>query len=185
MTRNLDTKGNETMVSKQFRSRVIAVGLAMFAGAAFATVTFDPLSGAGFVGKGDVQLAFGWNNATLQTNAGSLSFSEAVTESYTAVCTWVTGEGTRGEKTHNVTHTLTTEVSGAVQYDARTHKQVDGFILTGFGPQTVSGTVPVVDGPCPGNAGTGGTWSSVQLDSALAGLYVTFGTDTKLLLSLQ
>ena len=32
--------------------------------AALATVTFDPATGIGFVGKGDVQLAFGWNNAT-------------------------------------------------------------------------------------------------------------------------
>lgn len=34
-------------------------------GSALATVTFDPGTGTGFVGKGDVQNAFGWNNAQL------------------------------------------------------------------------------------------------------------------------
>jgi hypothetical protein len=32
-------------------------------------VTFNETNGTGFVGKGDVQVAFGWNNKQLQTNA--------------------------------------------------------------------------------------------------------------------
>jgi hypothetical protein len=36
------------------------------AGAAFAAITFNPDDGTGFVGKGDVQEAFGWNNHALQ-----------------------------------------------------------------------------------------------------------------------
>lgn len=35
-------------------------------GIATATVTFDPTTGKGFVGKGDLQTAFGWNNNQLQ-----------------------------------------------------------------------------------------------------------------------
>ncbi|MGY4645795.1 hypothetical protein [Cellulomonas sp. URHB0016] len=45
------------------------------AGAAQASVTLDAASGAGFVGKGDVQTALGWNNAVLQKNAESLTFT--------------------------------------------------------------------------------------------------------------
>jgi hypothetical protein len=55
---------------------VLAAGLlALTAQAASASVTFDPLTGNGFVGKGDVQTAFGWSNATMQTNHTSITFS--------------------------------------------------------------------------------------------------------------
>jgi hypothetical protein len=62
-------------------SGAAVVGLA---GAAGAAVTFDPscpyqpsnATGAcGFVGKGDVQSALGWNNDKLQKNANTLQFS--------------------------------------------------------------------------------------------------------------
>ena len=45
------------------------------ANAASASVQVDPATGAGFVGKGDVQTAFGWSNKTLQDNATSVRFS--------------------------------------------------------------------------------------------------------------
>lgn len=143
------------------------------------SVTFDTSTGTGFVGKGDVQLAFGWNNAQLQNNASGLSFLYESSETYSAVCTWITGEGTRGERTHSVTHSRDVSVSDQIKYDARTHRQVDGFILTGFGTVSESGEVPVVGGPCPGNNGTDGTWSSVELiSSSTGGLYVRYGTTT-------
>ena len=47
----------------------------MLAPAASAAVTFNETNGTGFVGKGDVQVAFGWNNKQLQTNATGVSFS--------------------------------------------------------------------------------------------------------------
>jgi len=47
----------------------------MLAPAASAAVTFNETNGTGFVGKGDVQVAFGWNNKQLQTNAKDVSFS--------------------------------------------------------------------------------------------------------------
>jgi len=47
----------------------------MLAPAASAGVTFNETNGTGFVGKGDVQVAFGWNNKQLQTNATGVSFS--------------------------------------------------------------------------------------------------------------
>lgn len=48
------------------RKRVVA--------SALAAVTFDASTGTGFVGKGDVQLAFGWNNKQLQANAAGVTF---------------------------------------------------------------------------------------------------------------
>lgn len=149
---------------------------------AFAIVTFDPATGAGFVGKGDVQLAFGWNNQQLQTNAGGVSFSYSVTQAYTAVCTWVTGEGTRGEQTHNVNHTESTQVNDVVAFDARSRTQITGFTLKGFGTTTSVGTEPRVGDPCPGNEGTDGTWSSVTPNGApTGGLFVNYGTSSALL----
>lgn len=49
--------------------RIIAAGVAVITTAvitmspAFALVSFSSDTGTGFVGKGDVQSAFGWNNA--------------------------------------------------------------------------------------------------------------------------
>jgi hypothetical protein len=151
--------------------------LAVSAIGAFAAVNFDPSTGTGFVGKGDVQLVFGWNNQALQANASGVTFSYNATDTYSAVCTWITGEGTRGEQTHDVTHSTSTVVNSAVVYEARKNKQLDitGFNLTGLGATTETGTVPVVGGPCPGNAGTDGTWTSVTLASSTGGLYVNYG----------
>jgi hypothetical protein len=47
----------------------------LLAPAASAAVNFNETTGTGFVGKGDVQVAFGWNNKQLQTNAGTVKFS--------------------------------------------------------------------------------------------------------------
>lgn len=156
----------------------IAVAAALFSVAAFAQadVTFDPLTGNGFVGKGDVQLAFGWNNAQLQSNASGLSFSYQVRQDYVAVCTWTTGEGTNGEHTHNVSHTFKYKLGASISYAPRVMNQITGFILKGIGTETSIGTVPVVGGPCPGNQGTGGTWSSVTTSgTGVDGLFVSYG----------
>lgn len=142
---------------------------------AFAAVTFDPTTGTGFVGKGEVQIAFGWNNQQLQKNASGVTFSFNTTDTYDATCTWTTGEGTRGQRTHNVDHTRTTAVSGVVAYDARVRNQITGFNLTGFGATTTTGAVPVVGGPCPGNAGTDGVWTEVVLTGSTGGLYFNYG----------
>ena len=167
----------------QKKSVVLALGAVLASAAiAYATVTFDPTTGTGFVGKGDVQLAFGWNNAGLQRNASGVTFSYSATDTYEAVCTWTTGEGTRGEQTHNVGHDKTTSVNSAIAYDARIRNQITGFILTGLGATTTTGgSVPEVGGPCPGNQGTEGVWTSVVLVSSAGGLFVNYGGNSVLL----
>lgn len=55
---------------------------------ATASVTLNS-DGSGFVGKGDVQAAFGWTNAKLQQNAGGVTFStaQAVSQDFTQALT--------------------------------------------------------------------------------------------------
>jgi hypothetical protein len=50
------------------------VGLAL-AGTAGATPTFDPSSGTGFAGAGDIQSAFGWTNPQLRARLRSTTFT--------------------------------------------------------------------------------------------------------------
>jgi hypothetical protein len=156
---------------------VALLALALGATAAFAAVTYDPDTGTGFVGKGDVQTAFGWNNSQLQANASTVTFSYNATDTYDAVCTFTTGEGTRGERTHNIDHTKSTVVNSTVASQLRKNNQLDitGFNLTGKGATTTQGTVPVVGEACPGNLGTDGTWTSVTPTGSTGGLFVNYG----------
>lgn len=143
-------------------------------------VTFDPSTGTGFVGKGDVQSSFGWNNAGLQANAAGVTFFYDSRASYTAVCTFTTGDGTPGQKTHNVDHHKKIGALSDIEYSARVHHQIDGFILEGFegAGQESGGTIPVEGDPCPGNPGHDGIWTSVTADTSGTGLYVSWnGTD--------
>lgn len=162
---------------------VALVALAMTATAAFAAVTFDSATGKGFVGKGDIQVPWGWNDKQLQTNAGGVTFSYDATENYEAVCTFVTGEGTRGEKTHNVARESSTAVNSQVAYENRTNpkSKITGFNLTGLGQTTESGVVPVVGGACDGGP-NGGSWTSVELVSSEGGLYAHYSGKDSILL---
>ncbi|TWI12076.1 hypothetical protein [Aerolutibacter ruishenii] len=174
-------------MKRTVRQAVIGLALALASTSALAAVVFDVNTGVGSVGKGDVQEAFGWNDAALQASAGGVTFTYGFTAVYAAVCTWTTGEGTRGEKTHNVAHSQEMDVSSAINVALRRNPQskVTGFSLTGYGDSfSESGTVPVVGGPCPGNQGHGGVWSSVTLlAGSEGGLYVNYG-DQKVLLPL-
>lgn len=154
------------------------LALALACATALAAATFDADTGPGFVGKGDVQDAFGWNNAALRNNAAGVSFSYEATTTYAALCTFTTGDGTRGEQTHYVPHTIGLAIGSSVLHTARQHHQIDGFDLTGFGESfTETGTIPVVGNPCMGNPGHGGVWTSVErLEGGEGGLYVNYGT---------
>lgn len=162
---------------KRLLGVVIASGALLIPTAANAAVTFDSTTGTGFVGKGDVQLAYGWNDAKLQANAAGVTFSYDTKDTYAATCTWTTGEGTRGERTHNVNHNRSTAVNSSIAYEARKNSQgkITGFNLNGFGSETSDGAAPVVGEACPGNPGTDGLWTAVSLDSSTGGLFVHYG----------
>jgi len=161
--------------------KLITVGallaaVALSASGASAAVTFDQITGTGFVGKGDVQLVYGWNNHQLQANAANVSFSYSSEDKYSAVCTFTTGEGTRGERIHNISHKRTAQVNNTVERELRKNKlgDVTGFTLTGYGAQSSSGSVPVLGGPCQGNSGHGGEWTSVEQTGSSGGLFVHY-----------
>jgi hypothetical protein len=132
-----------------------ALGAITLASVAYAAVTFDPLTGMGFVGKGDVQLALGYNNAQLQDNAGSLVF-----EMETTVVTEVSWECTndRNEKIQVRQQTTTVETQAVLSSISRVKNQITGFFLTGFfgTPTQTSETEGPPLNSCPSAAGS---WS--------------------------
>lgn len=139
------------MKSKFYRLWTLALALVVTgAGIALAIVTFDPASGTGFVGKGDVQEVFGWNNKALQDNANSVQF-RVVTEEVTET-TW-TCDRDAGPQTQERARTTTTETQGVVSSVARERNQITGFNLIGYEgtPTTTSTTEGPAVGSCPTN----------------------------------
>ena len=151
-----------------------AAATALLSSAAWATWNIDD-SGHGFVGKGDVQLALGLNNAQMQAQAGSLSFTLRDTVEYDVYCQNATG--------HSVLHNSfdrQRHINDSVTYSSRSHNQVDGFNLVGFGDGGDSGSNPV---DCPTGwspdpdaalaAGVGdGTTYIIETGSSGGGLFV-------------
>jgi hypothetical protein len=133
-----------------------AASVALIASSASAAVTFDPETGEGFVGKGDVQDAFGWNNKQLQDNASSVEF--AVSLESVSSATW-TCDRDAGPQTQERSNTTTTTTQGLVDSLARERNQITGFYLTGFGEN--SSMDSETDGPAVGSCPTG--WSAIDL----------------------
>jgi hypothetical protein len=121
--------------------------------ALMAAVTFDPATGYGFVGKGDVQLVYGWNNKALQDHADDVEFrvnSRVVTE-ISWICT-----NTNNETTQERERTTTTTVQGVLESVARERNQVTGFILNGYDGDSIDSST--TDGP-PLNSCPAGPWT--------------------------
>jgi hypothetical protein len=115
---------------------VLAIGV--MASSAFASVTYDAATGTGFVGKGDVQTALGYNNAQMQANADNLVFTQESETVYDIVVEWDTNEG-KNQKHHRITQKEMTTFSDVISYDAKRKNQVVGFDLTGVETSIVEG----------------------------------------------
>jgi hypothetical protein len=132
------------MIKAACAAAALTVAAAVPAGAA---VTFDPATGTGFVGKGDVQFALGLNNAQLQ-NGGPYVFTySAVTEQETSWVCLNERNGNQQERERTTTST-TTGVASSIE---RVRNQITGFNLAGFqGTPSVTATT---EGPplnsCP------------------------------------
>lgn len=161
--------------------------MALVSTAAWASVTFDPDTDTGFVGKGDVQMAFGWNNSQAQKNATSVLFTYESDQSYDVTCEWTTVTGGKNSKTiyHAVTNHKSTSVTDTVAYDARLKNQYTGYNLTGAGSTVTTGTpVPNIGDACPQGGGLSDSdppandavVTDVEIDpaSVISGLFVTF-----------
>jgi hypothetical protein len=103
---------------------------ALFATSASAEVTFNPATGTGFVGKGDVQSAFEWNDAGLQAHADGISFTFAVSATWNVPCV----NNKARTPVFHVFKRHTSFDAGIVAHVARENPndKVTGFILTGF-----------------------------------------------------
>src|SRR5688572_20585347 len=90
---------------------------------AFAAVTFDPATGAGFVGKGDVQLALGLNNAQVQNANPQFKYNSSSTTvtSYSWTCDKDTGPQTQERANETTT---TNSIQGVVSSTARVKNQI-------------------------------------------------------------
>jgi len=157
----------------------IAATVALSATAAFAyTLNAD---GTGFVGKGEVQTAFGWNNKAVQTNADAVNFQvETVTEN-----SWVCSRtGPQGqEQTQERENVRTTSaLIDSVTRDNK--KQVTGFTLSGYQRDADGNVVETVinrDGPALGTCPTGWTAGPIESEVISSELYATFGTQKVLI----
>jgi hypothetical protein len=142
---------------KRIAAAAAAAGFALVLTAGSAMAYDIDASGNGFVGKGEVQLAFGWNNKQLQDKAGDVSFRLASTSS--TAYSW-TCDRDAGPQTNERSNTTTTTTQGLVDGVARDgKKQFTGFNLFGFdGPVTES---EERDGPkayeCPSG------WTAVDM----------------------
>ena len=136
----------------------IVAGALLVGSAAGAAVTIDA-EGKGFVGKGDVQVPFGWSNAQLQQNAAGVSFSVAsvsVTDT-DWTCSRLNNQGM--EQTQERERTTTTETTGVLSSLARDgKKQLTGFNINGFTGTTVTVSH---DGPAVGSCPNGWTASGL------------------------
>lgn len=112
-------------------------------------IEIDGTTGTGFVGKGDVQYTFGWNNAQLQQNADKVRFraaSTVVTER-TWVCSRTNPQGV--ELTQERARTTTTVVQGLLSAVGRLRNQITGFNVLGYSGTPSVGTSS--DGPALGS----------------------------------
>ncbi len=172
---------------------------ALISTAAIASVTFDNTTGVGFVGKGDVQLVYGQNNAAIQNaliaNPQAYTFSYVESTSYDVTCEWTTVTGGKKPKTifHAVTNTKTSSITSAINGAPRQTKgqnQFTGFNLSGIASTiTTGGTVPSVGDACPQGGGNASsdpeendalvTLVEMSPDNVPGSLYVTYLGNTQ------
>jgi hypothetical protein len=161
-----------------------AAGIALATTTAFAIVSFDPATGTGWVGKGDVQTAFGWNNAAMQQRHTQITFEYDNLTQHTFECEWWTGPA-RNRQYHSTTTTETTGVQGVLASDSRRTGQWTGWHLTGYVTSGGSGNFTP---DCNGNGeGDGNSGEKTLIEGSLTstplggGLYAVYNGDRRAL----
>jgi hypothetical protein len=133
----------------------VAMTALLSATAAFAAYTFDPASGTGFVGKGDVQLVYGYNNQQLQTNAAKIDFRTSTTSETTWTCSKPNPSSPdKPDIVNNRSNETTTQgLATTVARDTSKGKNgpVTGFNLTGYDSPATTVTSGSAIGSCPAN----------------------------------
>ena len=156
-----------------------AAAAACVSTAAFASISFNPTTGTGFIGKGDVQSALGLNNPQLQAlyAAGGLNFAFTENVDYKYVCTWIADDGQTEPVAKNKTIKVKKSLNVSLNVQGRDissgiNGPNTGFIINGFGGTTTSEPIPMVGDAC--DAGDGarpkpGTVTSVTVNSNTGG----------------
>jgi hypothetical protein len=123
------------MQSNSLKSTLAIAACAAIGAATYAAVIIDD-EGRGFVGKGDIQNAFGWDNATLQENADSVLFRFVDQETIEWQCVKTVTTGGPNPEIKIITQVKESiqGINAAIAYDARKNKkgQITGFVLEGF-----------------------------------------------------
>lgn len=178
----MSKRGIGLMRKKSFVFAATAAGFAAslaLASPAAATVTFDAATGTGFVGKGDVQIVFDWNNKALQTHASTVDFRvDSVSETtWTCTKTIVTGNDETKEVVQERSNT--TSVQGLVTTVARDNSKgkdggITGFFLEGFEGTPTLETDGREVGSCPANPSGFVYDGNAQTTESGGGLEVTY-----------
>ncbi|MCG9698156.1 hypothetical protein [Shewanella sp. Isolate11] len=113
----------------KIKNTVVALASLFIALSANASVTYDE-NGVGFVGKGDIQSLFDWNNSQLQENAGALQFRFISEGTITWKCERYTGD----KLTKTTYPSTSTSVDAGATLDSRKNKKgmITGFNLEGM-----------------------------------------------------
>jgi hypothetical protein len=129
--------------------------VAVFATAVYAA-TFDPATGFGFVGKGEVQEPWGWNNREMSQRAANVEFSYSQEVTYQQECLVTTmvanPPGPATPVVVQETQTRNGSINKSLSFEQRRNGgngNFTGFILNGFGPGS-----PIPTDICTGNNAT-------------------------------
>jgi hypothetical protein len=146
--------------------------LVLLVGAAIATINIPS-----FVGKGDVQTLFGWNNHTMQANHEAVTFEYVAEVGYEFDCEWWTGPS-HNRTHHQNTQAVSMSVTSDVVSDNRKTGQYTGWYLT-----PINLDEPVVSQPDCSGYGAGKTFveGTLEVGDIVGGLYAVFEGEAKLL----
>lgn len=166
------------------RTRALAIALAAtfaISSVALAVVTFDPATGTGFVGKGDVQTLLGLNNRQMQAVHPNIDFVYVATATYTFDCEWWTGPD-HNLRRHENTKEARTDINANIASDSRKTGQWTGWHLNGYeGGGTANPVAEPTDADC---GAEGNEMKSIVPDSIVlvegsqtGGLFAFYKTD--------
>lgn len=149
---------------------------------AHASTTLDPSDGTGFVGKGDLQLQWGWSDAQLQANYADTVFTLKQHQKTEGVCEgW--SEATKNKaselktKEYDRTSNLFTGLAWSARTTGKTPK-VTGINLNGLGATSESGGTFTSGETCTAQ-GAAGTIVSIAVIEETTSLLANYTTTVK------
>jgi hypothetical protein len=170
------------------RTQVVGLALAGIiasSAAALAAIEWTPENG-GFVGKGDVQSAFGWNSQGMDANSEAITFVYETTGGFSFECEWWTGPD-HNRQHHTNEKTIELDVDAVVTGTRRLNGAV--AVFTGWNLDALGEIDDVVGGPVDSDCGAEGNGmksivpGSIEplSGSGTGALYAVFNGERRLL----